>query len=195
MSPETALRVVVGLGNPGARYEGTRHNVGFWLADELARSFGRGFRPAPRFFGDLCRILVEGRDCWLLKPMTYVNRSGQCVAAFAHYYGIEPSQLLVVHDELDLEPGVVRLKRGGGHAGHNGLRDLVKALDDPDFLRLRVGIGHPGHKDAVVDYVLGRPSRDDEASIRAALSRAATLLPLILDGHHQQVMNSLHGAR
>ncbi len=195
MSPESTVRVVVGLGNPGARYEGTRHNVGFWLADELAQTFGAGFRPASRFFGDLCRILVEGRECWLLKPTTYMNRSGQSVAAFAGYYGIAPYQLLVVHDELDLEPGVVRLKRGGGHAGHNGLRDLLKALGGPDFLRLRVGIGHPGDKDAVVDYVLGRPSRDDEANIRTALGRAAGLLPLILDGHHQQVMNSLHGAR
>ncbi len=195
MTLETPVRVVVGLGNPGARYEGTRHNVGFWLADELARAFGGSFRPAPRFFGDLSRIRVDGRDCWLLKPTTYMNRSGQSVSAFAGYYGIAPEELLVVHDELDLEPGVVRLKRGGGHAGHNGLRDLLNALGRPDFLRLRVGIGHPGDKNAVVDYVLGRPSRDDETSVRAALARAAGLLPLILDGQHQRVMNSLHAAR
>jgi PTH1 family peptidyl-tRNA hydrolase len=191
----SAIRLIVGLGNPGPRYQETRHNAGVWLVEELARRYDGHFRPESRFFGDVCRLRLGGSECWLLKPMTFMNRSGQSVSAFARYYGIAPSQILVAHDELDLEPGIVRLKRGGGHAGHNGLRDLIKALDSRDFMRLRLGVGHPGHKDQVIEYVLHRPSREEADAILAALERVADLLPLILDGSHQQAMNRLHGGR
>lgn len=191
----TPVRLLVGLGNPGPRYEHTRHNAGYWLADAVAGRHGASFRADSRFFGEVCRVQVGPRECWLLKPATYMNRSGQSVSAFCRYYRIAPQEILVAHDELDLEPGVIRLKRGGGHAGHNGLRDLLKALDGGDFLRLRVGIGHPGHKDRVVEYVLDTASREDEAAIRDALDRVVELLPDLLDGRHQQVMNRLHGRR
>jgi len=195
MGSETAstVRLIVGLGNPGLRYQDTRHNAGFWLVDRVARLNDGQFRPEPRFFGDVCRVRVQGAECWLLKPTTYMNRSGQSVSAFARYYGVVPSQMLVAHDEIDLDPGAVRLKRGGGHAGHNGLRDIVKALDSRDFLRLRLGVGHPGHKDQVVDYVLHHPSKGEADAIGDALERAADLLPLILDGRHELAMNRLHG--
>ncbi|MGD2084087.1 MAG: aminoacyl-tRNA hydrolase [Chromatiales bacterium] len=196
MSADTPkpVRLLVGLGNPGPRYEDTRHNAGYWLVDAVARRFASGFRPEPRFFGEVCRLrLGGGRECWALKPTTYMNRSGQSVSAFCRYYRIEPAEVLVAHDELDLDPGVVRLKRGGGHAGHNGLRDLVKALDSGDFLRLRLGIGHPGHRDRVVDYVLTRASRGEEAAIRDALDRVVDILPTLLDGDVERAMNRLHG--
>jgi len=191
----SGIRLIVGLGNPGPRYQDTRHNAGFWLVERVARLYNGQFRPESRFFGDVCRVRVHGAECWLLKPMTFMNRSGQSVSAFARYYGVAPSEMLVAHDEIDLDPGVVRLKHGGGHAGHNGLRDMVKALDSRDFLRLRLGVGHPGHKDQVVDYVLHRPSQGEADAIGDGLERAVDLLPLILDGRHEQAMNRLHGGR
>ena len=191
---QSGICCIVGLGNPGERYAGTRHNAGFWFVDELARRHGGQFRPEAKFHGEACRILVGGSECWLLKPMTYMNRSGQSVSAFARFYKIPTAALLIAHDELDMPPGVARLKQGGGHGGHNGLRDITSALGGPDFLRLRLGVGHPGHRDAVVDYVLHPPSREDADAIVAAIGGAADCLPEILAGELQRAMNRLHAA-
>ncbi len=189
------IRLVVGLGNPGARYDRTRHNAGFWCADKLAAANGGVFKLDSRFHAQLARLSLAGHDCWLLKPATFMNRSGQAVAGFARYLKIPPPQMLIVHDELDLPVGSVRLKQGGGHAGHNGLRDIVAVLGSKEFYRLRVGIGRPLSVDQVVDYVLTRPSRDEDEAIRGALDKACELVPSILAGEFQKVMNSLHAAR
>lgn len=190
--PETGVRCIVGLGNPGNRYADTRHNAGFWFVDELARRHGVQLRAEAKFHGEAGRILVDGVDCWLLKPTTYMNRSGQSVSAFARFYKLAPDQLLVAHDELDMAPGVARLKRGGGHGGHNGLRDVAAALSDNGFLRLRLGIGHPGHRDQVVSYVLERPSRADADAIVTAAGLAADELPALVAGDLAKAMNRLH---
>ena len=186
------IRLIVGLGNPGAKYEATRHNVGFWFVDELARRANASFRPETKFFGETCRIRINDQECWLLKPATFVNRSGQSVSAFAKFYKLPVNQILVVHDELDLPAGTCRLKKGGGHGGHNGLRDTIKALDSAEFYRLRLGIDHPGHKDQVVDFVLSRPSRSDQETIDQSIDRAAGYLPELLEGQYAQAMNELH---
>ena len=192
MTEVTPVRYLVGLGNPGPRYEATRHNAGFWFVDELARRSGAVFRSEAKFYGETCRITLGGRDCLLLKPSTFMNRSGQSVSALAKFYKADPNEILVVHDELDMEPGVARLKMGGGHGGHHGLRDIGSALNSKEFLRLRVGIGHPGHRDAVVDYVLARPSRADRERIVEALARAERVMPEVLAGNLQKAMNLLH---
>jgi peptidyl-tRNA hydrolase, PTH1 family len=185
--------MVVGLGNPGRQYEGNRHNTGFWFVDLLARRHGGEFKIESRFYGSVCRIRVGSSECWLLKPSTYMNRSGQSVSSLAKYFKLDISQILVAHDELDVLAGEVRLKRGGGHAGHNGLRDIISAMDSKDFWRMRIGIDHPGERSLVVDYVLGNPSRDDAIAIESSLGRAADLFPQILAGEYQSVMNELHG--
>lgn len=185
--------MVVGLGNPGRQYEANRHNTGFWFVDLLARRYGSEFKLEGRFHGSVCRIQVGGNECWLLKPSTYMNRSGQSVSSLAKYYKLDPSQILVAHDELDMVAGEVRLKQDGGHAGHNGLRDIISAVGSKQFWRLRIGIDHPGERSLVVDYVLGNPSRDDAIAIESCLERAADLFPKILSGEYQSVMNELHG--
>ncbi|HNK33185.1 MAG TPA: aminoacyl-tRNA hydrolase, partial [Plasticicumulans sp.] len=158
-----ALKLIAGLGNPGPAYERTRHNAGFWFVDELARSHGGSFRHDPKLNADTCQITVEGRALWLMKPMGFMNRSGQPLARLANFYKIARPSILVVHDELDLPPGVARLKRGGGHGGHNGLRDIIAQCGGNDFLRLRLGIGHPGTAAEVVDYVLRKaPSSEQQ---------------------------------
>ncbi len=187
-----AIRCIVGLGNPGPKYAETRHNAGFWFLDEIARRHGLTFRNESRFSGELARLQLSGQQCWLLKPATFMNRSGRSIGALARFYRIGPEQLLVAHDELDLPPGTVRLKQGGGHGGHNGLRDTIAVLGSRDFHRLRIGIGHPGHRDQVVDYVLSRPRREEEILIRQAIDRAADQLQAILEGRFQQAMNLLH---
>jgi peptidyl-tRNA hydrolase, PTH1 family len=192
---DSGIRLIVGLGNPGPQYEGTRHNVGFWFVDALAARNGGQFRLEPRFHGLLCRISLGGVDLRLLKPNTYMNRSGQSVGVVARYFGIEPGAMLVAHDELDLPVGAVRLKAGGGHAGHNGLRDIVAVMGSRDFWRLRIGIDHPGDKTQVVSYVLGRPSRDDENRVIDALDDAERALPELLAGEFQKAMNRLHSGR
>lgn len=191
MSNTQLIQLIVGLGNPGEKYLQTRHNAGFWFADEVAARFGGVFRQERRFFGDACQLQAGSRSCRLLKPMVFMNRSGQAVAAMCNFFKLEPQQLLVVHDELDLPPGVVRFKQGGGHGGHNGLRDIHKAIG-ADYCRLRLGIGHPGHKSEVVDYVLKRASRADDALIRDAISGAVDEIPDLLAGDYQRVMNRLH---
>jgi peptidyl-tRNA hydrolase, PTH1 family len=186
------IRAIVGLGNPGGEYEETRHNAGFWLVDQLAREYGGDFRSDGKLHGSACRIAIQGRECWLLKPATFMNRSGQAVAALLNYYKIPPAQLLVAHDELDLPPGQLRLKQGGGHAGHNGLRDIIAALGGSDFWRLRLGIGHPGHAREVVGYVLRRPPATERAAVDDAIATAAGAIPQILKGDFAKVMNTLH---
>ena len=192
---ESAIRLIVGLGNPGPQYELTRHNVGFWLADVVAARNGGQFRIEPKFNGFLCRVTVGSRDLRLLKPSTFMNRSGQSVAAVVRYFDIPPDQVLVAHDELDLPVGTVRLKQGGGHAGHNGLRDIMQVLGSRDFWRLRIGIDHPGDRSQVVNYVLSRASRDEEVNILDALDDVDRSLPDLLDGGIQKAMNRLHSGR
>ena len=190
-----ALRLIVGLGNPGAEYAATRHNAGFWLADALVHA-GRGrFAPEAKLHGEAARVDVDGTPVWVLKPATFMNRSGQSVAAALRYYKIEPEEMLVAHDELDLAPGIVRLKFDGGHGGQNGLRDIVAHLGHGRFHRARIGIGHPGSKDKVTHWVLGRASRDDEAAIGRAIDDALGVLPLAQKGDFNEAMKRLHTPR
>jgi len=186
------IKCIVGLGNPGSKYEQTRHNVGFWFVDELARQQGQVMRTESKFFGQVGRINLEGNDCWLLKPETFMNRSGQAVSALAKFYKIPLESILVVHDELDLPAGVIKLKQGGGHGGHNGLRDIISAMSGKTFYRYRVGIDHPGHKDGVSDYVLSRPSKDDQQEINFVLDDGIRQVSLLLKAEYQKVMNDLH---
>jgi PTH1 family peptidyl-tRNA hydrolase len=189
-----AIQCVVGLGNPGPKYEATRHNAGFWFIDELARRAGATFRAEKKFSGEVARIQSPGGDCWLLKPTTYMNHSGRSVSALCNFYRIDPTQLLVVYDELDLAPGTLRLKSGGGHGGHNGMRDICAALGSRDFQRLRIGIGHPGHKEAVVGYVLSKPGKVEHEAIETGIDEALRHWELIQAGELQKAMNALHAA-
>ena len=186
-----ALRLVVGLGNPGSDYAQTRHNAGFWFADEVARRHGGRLKPERRYAGDAGRISVAGVDLWLLKPMNYMNRSGSSIRAVCDYLQIPPEQVLVAHDELDLPPGSVRLKRGGGSGGHNGLKDAISHVGE-DFWRLRFGIGHPGDRDEVIGYVLRRASAEDQRRTEQAITLAADELPRLLTDGAEKVMNRLH---
>ncbi len=162
MSVKTAhIKLVVGLGNPGSKYDETRHNAGFWFLDQLVSRYNGTFRSEKRFSGEFCKVQVSGRDVLLLRPSTFMNLSGQSIQAAASYYRVAPEEILVIHDELDLPPGTVRIKQGGGHGGHNGLRDTIAHIGK-EFWRVRLGIGHPGHKDAVVSYVLKRASKDEQ---------------------------------
>lgn len=189
--PGQEIRLVVGLGNPGADYVSTRHNAGFWFVDELARRFGGQFKPEKKFHGELARIDVAGQDVRLLKPMTYMNRSGLAIRAAADFLKIPVQSVLVAHDEIDLPPGTMRLKQGGGHGGHNGLRD-THAHMGADYLRLRVGVGHPGKASEVVGYVLKRPSKDEESIIQRAIDEAADSFELLLKEGLQKAQTQLH---
>lgn len=189
------IRLIVGLGNPGSGYEHTRHNAGADWVRALARSHGAQWRREARFFGELARIDVGGRPIWLLVPETYMNRSGQAVAPLLRFHRFESAELLVVHDELDLAPGVIRLKRGGGHGGHNGLRDIMQALGGAqDFARLRIGIGHPGVGADVVNYVLRKAPADERADTAAAGERALAVLPALATGDWDRALRDLHTA-
>ncbi|MDX1609880.1 MAG: aminoacyl-tRNA hydrolase [Halofilum sp. (in: g-proteobacteria)] len=189
----TAFELVVGLGNVGARYAATRHNAGFWYADGLAARLGEHFRADRKAQGELARLRAGERDVRLLKPSTLMNHSGRSVAAVARFLKIAPAAILVAHDDLDLPPGTVRLKFGGGHGGHNGLRDLDAQLGTRDYWRLRIGIGHPGTRDDVVDYVLTRPSPDERRAIEDAIERALEQTErLLFDGDAEGVMQALH---
>ena len=187
-----AIQLVAGLGNPGAQYQATRHNAGFWLADRMAGDGHARFQNENKFHGDICRIQDGDLDYRIVKPATFMNLSGQAVTALAHFYRIPIETILVIHDEVDLEPGVVRLKQGGGHGGHNGLRDIIDRLGENGFYRLRIGVGHPGSKDLVTPYVLGKPGQADRSAIDEAIDRAMTVMPLILRGEFQRAMNELH---
>jgi PTH1 family peptidyl-tRNA hydrolase len=186
-----ALRLVVGLGNPGPEYASTRHNAGFWFVDELARRHGGRLKPERRYGGDAGRITVAGVDLWLLKPMTYMNRSGSAIRALCDYLQVPSSEVLVAHDELDLPPGTVRLKRGGGAGGHNGLTDTIQHMGQ-DFWRLRFGIGHPGDRDEVIGYVLRRAAAEEQKAIDEAVALAADEFPPLLVEGAEKVMNRLH---
>ncbi len=188
------LKLLVGLGNPTAQYEKTRHNAGFWFLDEAAAKYGQTLHQDQKFHGLVGKLDLNGTVVHLLKPMTFMNRSGQSVGALTQYFKIDPSEILVVHDELDLPPGVARLKRGGGHGGHNGLRDIISHLGSSDFYRLRLGIGHPGDRAAVMDYVLGVPSHTEMELLQGAVARALAFLPDMLGGKLEHVMNRLHAA-
>jgi PTH1 family peptidyl-tRNA hydrolase len=186
--------LLVGLGNPGAQYERTRHNAGFWLLDILARRLGGEFRSERRFSGDMATVRLEGRTVFLLKPTTFMNRSGQAVRALTHFHKLTPQQVLVVHDEIDLPPGTVRLKRDGGHGGHNGLRDIIANFGgDRDFYRLRIGVGRPapGAGD-VVDFVLNAPSAAEREAIDASIEAALEVIPLLVRGETERAMQQLH---
>ena len=182
----------MGLGNPGPGYQETRHNAGFWLLDELARRHGGRFRQESRFHGETARLEIDGRGFWLLKPLTFMNRSGASVAAFARFYRLPAQTILVVHDEVDLPVGAVRFKRSGGHGGHNGLRDLHAQLGSDEYRRLRLGIGHPGSARAVVEYVLSRPSAEDRRLITEAIDDVLEQLPQLVAGDYARAMNALH---
>ena len=173
-------KLVVGLGNPGAEYSETRHNAGFWFCERLARELGVSFSKEARFHGFAANARNDG--VWLLMPQTFMNRSGQSVAALARFYRIEPAEILVVHDELDIPPGQLRLKFGGGLGGHNGLKDITAHLGTQDFWRLRIGIGHPGDRSEVVNFVLKRPGRAESDLIEESLDRALSAWPLMARG-------------
>ena len=191
MPEDKKIIAIVGLGNPGAEYQRTRHNAGFWFADLIADRFHADFRSESKFFGATARVKIAGTDVLLLKPTTFMNKSGQAVAALVNFYKLKPDQLLVAHDELDLPAGSMKLKIGGGHGGHNGLRDIHKS-QGPDYRRLRVGIGHPGDKNLVLDYVLGRPSKADEEAIFNGLARSADAVETWLATTWDKGMQQLH---
>jgi len=185
------LRIIVGLGNPGPEHQVTRHNVGFWFVDLLARRHGGEFRDYRKYSGETARVTIDGQELILLKPTTYMNRSGLSVRQISDFYKIAPDDILVAHDELDLPVGSVRLKNGGGHGGHNGLRDTIAHIGE-NFWRLRLGIGHPGIKAEVIDYVLTRAPRAEEDLILEAVNTAADSVPLILEQGAERAMTKLH---
>ncbi len=189
------LRLIVGLGNPGTEYLRTRHNAGFWFVDALASSQGERFAFDGKLHGEACRVRIGGEPVWLLKPSTFMNKSGIAVASALRYYKIEPSECLVAHDELDLPTGTVRMKFDGGHGGQNGLRDIATHLGHGKYHRLRIGIGHPGHKDRVTPWVLGRAPAQDENAILDAIARALDVLPLAVAGQFDKAMQQLHTSR
>jgi PTH1 family peptidyl-tRNA hydrolase len=188
----TPPRLIVGLGNPGAEYEDTRHNAGAWFVDRLARELKVSLVSQSKFLG----LAARAGDVWLLQPTTYMNRSGQSVAALARFYKIEPAEILVVHDELDLLPGGIRIKQGGGAGGHNGIKDIQSQLGTPDFWRLRLGVGHPRNlslAQEVADFVLHRPRADEREAIDRALDRCLLAWPKLAAGDYPAAQQQLHG--
>ncbi len=190
---DTAIKAIVGLGNPGPDYEKTRHNVGFWLIDRLAAAGGGNLKAETKLMGDACQVSLAYSNVRLLKPTTFMNESGQSVRRFMDFFKLDISQILVCHDELDLPPGIARLKRGGGHGGHNGLRSIMSHCGK-DFLRLRIGIGHPGHKSAVHGYVLHRPGKSDEAEILQAIDYSERSIATLISGGLERASTELHTA-
>jgi PTH1 family peptidyl-tRNA hydrolase len=186
-----ALKLIVGLGNPGREYARTRHNAGWWFVDELAQRYRGSWKLEPREHRELARVTIEECDLWLLKPTSFMNNSGGPTAAAANFYRVAPAQILVVHDEIDLLPGVARLKQGGGHGGHNGLRDVMAHIG-PDFWRLRLGVGHPGSKELVIGSVLDRPTASEQQTIEQAMTRSLEVMPELLRSGAQKAMHALH---
>lgn len=194
MTQHKNIRLIVGLGNPGREYADTRHNAGFWWVDRIAAKLGASFKAEAKFHGLAARATLNHHDVWLLQPQTYMNASGRSVSALAGFFKIEPDEILVAHDELDLPPGAARLKQGGGHAGHNGLRDIAASLKTPNFWRLRLGIGHPGDRSVVSDFVLDAPRREEFDLIDGALDRSLDVLPYLAAGDFTAAMQKLHAA-
>jgi len=190
------IRLIVGLGNPGPEYEQTRHNAGFWLVDNLAESHARGaLSRESRYHALTAKTVIAKQEVWLLEPQTYMNRSGQSVGALARFYKIAADEILVAHDELDLAPGIAKIKKGGSSGGHNGLKDITAALGTQDYWRLRIGIGHPralGLQQPVVDFVLHRPRREEQLLIDEALAKSLDVIPLLCEGKFEAAMMQLH---
>lgn len=186
------IKIIVGLGNPGKEYEATRHNAGFWLLDELAWQWKVTFKDEKKFSGEVARAGLEQGEVWLLKPITFMNRSGQAVAALAQFYKIKPEEILVVHDELDLECGRIKFKLGGGNGGHNGLKDIQARLGTPNFYRLRLGIGHPGDKALVSAYVLNKPGAEQRQLIEDSVNKSVKGIPLLIAGEFEEAQRFLH---
>lgn len=186
------IKLIVGLGNPGNKYAQTRHNVGFMFIDELCRKFGFNLKDNNKFHGQAEKVNLYGHSIWLLKPDTFMNLSGKAVSALANFYKIENDEILVIYDELDLPAGSAKIKKGGGHGGHNGLRDIIAMSGNKEFYRLRLGIDHPGHKSKVVSWVLNRASSDDEISIDRAIEKSLNVLEDLLDGKLEKAMKDLH---
>jgi len=189
--------LIIGLGNPGSQYSQTRHNAGFWFLDALHDELDTGagdarFRLQPKVSAEVLRCRIFGADCILAKPVVFMNHSGRAVRALVDYYKVNAENLLVAYDDLDLPPGTARLKKGGGHGGHNGMRDIFRHLDNTDFLRLRIGIGHPGFKGAVTGYVLSRPTADDERRIMHSIGDAVAVMPDLLAGNVPKATKDLH---
>lgn len=191
----SAIRLIVGLGNPGAEHLRTRHNAGFWFVDALASSLDARFGFDNKLHAETVRVRIGDEHVWLLKPTTFMNKSGIALASALRYWKIEPEEMLVAHDDLDLPPGAVRLKFDGGHGGQNGLRDTFEHLGHGRFHRLRIGIGHPGHKDRVTPWVLGKPSAVDEEAMLDAIARGLDELPRIVGGDFNETMKRLHTTR
>lgn len=187
----SGIKLFVGLGNPGDKYIATRHNAGFWWIDHLALATNSKLALDAKFFG-IAGKLNPSADTWLIKPTTFMNASGKSVAALANYYKISPAEILVIHDELDLPPNTAKLKKGGGHGGHNGLKDITAALDTADFWRLRLGIGHPGDRNEVVNFVLKAPSKDEQTAIHQSINESLNILPQLLNGDFEAAMLKLH---
>ena len=186
------IKLIVGLGNPGEHYQLHRHNAGFWFVDALAHLFSVQFKRESKFFGDVAQASIGKLNVKLLKPNTYMNQSGLSIQSLAKFYQIQPHEILLAHDELDLNPGTAKIKRDGGHGGHNGLRDTIAALNSKDFYRLRLGIGHPGNKAQVSDFVLHAPSQTEQLAIQAALTRALQVIEPLLRGEVETAMQILH---
>jgi len=185
------IRIIAGLGNPEEKYERTLHNAGFWFVDALARKCGGNFRYEKKFDADICKVSLHGEDVWLVKPQSYMNQSGGPIRGVLDYYRLTLGELLVAHDEIDLPPGTTRLKQGGGHGGHNGLRDIIRHCG-AEFLRLRLGVGHPGEKHKVTNYVLKRGSGDTEIAIERDIDAAIDVMPQLVDGDIPAAMKQLH---
>lgn len=189
------IKLLVGLGNPGPQYEDTRHNAGFWWLEAVARELKAHLQPERSYFGVAARLTHQGQALWLLEPMTFMNRSGQSVAALARFFKIAPDEILVAHDELDLPPGEARLKKGGGHAGHNGLRDIHAQLGSADYWRLRLGIGHPGDRSEVANWVLKKPAPDQRDALQQAITRSLKALPDLLAGQMDKATAAIHTSK
>ena len=190
------IKLIVGLANPGAKYEGTRHNAGEWLVNELARMYNASLKEEAKYFGKVAKINTAQGEVRLLVPTTFMNLSGKAVGALANFYRIKPEEILVAHDELDLPPGVAKIKQGGGHGGHNGLKDIIASLgNNNNFYRIRIGIGHPGHKDLVASYVLGKPAPQDQEKIDAAVDEASRCVEVLFKEGIVKATNRFNGFR
>ena len=189
------IKLFVGLGNPGAEYEATRHNAGFWWLEAMARELKVNLVPEKSYWGLAGRAQVGGQTVWLLAPQTFMNLSGKSVGALAKFFKIKPEEILVAHDELDIEPGQVKLKKGGSHAGHNGLRDIHAQMASADYWRLRIGVGHPGEKSEVVHWVLKKPSPDHRQAIEDGIARSIKALPQLLAGDMEKAMVQIHTSK